>query len=55
MIASSVKAEVVKANQRAENDTGGPSASGLLTARIQRAEARSNMPGSPVAAACCVW
>jgi small subunit ribosomal protein S15 len=35
MIASSVKAEVVKANQRAENDTGSPEVQvALLTARI---------------------
>ena len=36
MIASSVKAEVVKANQRAENDTGSPEVQvALLTARIE--------------------
>ena len=35
MIASSIKAEVVKANQRAENDTGSPEVQvALLTARI---------------------
>ena len=35
MIASSVKAEVVKANQRAANDTGSPEVQvALLTARI---------------------
>jgi small subunit ribosomal protein S15 len=35
MIAASVKAEVVKANQRAENDTGSPEVQvALLTARI---------------------
>ena len=37
MIASSVKAEVVKANQRAENDTGSPEVQvALLTARIEQ-------------------
>ncbi|ADU98806.1 30s ribosomal subunit protein S15 [Alicycliphilus sp. B1] len=35
MIAASIKAEVVKANQRAENDTGSPEVQvALLTARI---------------------
>ena len=35
MIASSVKAEVVKANQRAENDTGSPEVQvAILTERI---------------------
>ena len=35
MIASSIKAEVVKANARAENDTGSPEVQvALLTARI---------------------
>ena len=37
MIASSVKAEVVKANQRGANDTGSPEVQvALLTARIEQ-------------------
>ena len=46
MIASSVKAEVVKANQRAANDTGSPEVQvALLTARINELMPHFKAPG----------
>jgi hypothetical protein len=57
MIASSIKAEVVKANARAANDTGSPEVQvALLTARINELTphfktARQGPPRSPWPAA----
>ena len=58
MIASSIKAEVVKANARAANDTGSPEVQvALLTARINELMPTSRrMPRTTtVVAACCAW
>jgi ribosomal protein S15 len=58
MIAASIKAEVVKANARAENDTGSPEVQvALLTARINElTPTSSNTPRTTtVVAVCCAW
>jgi hypothetical protein len=59
MIASSIKAEVVKANARGATDTGSPEVQvALLTARINELTPhfKLNMPRITTAvAACCAW
>jgi hypothetical protein len=51
MIASSVKAEVVKSNARSANDTGSPEVQvALLTARINEQEVASAEPLQPAIA-----
>lgn len=58
MIAASIKAEVVKDNARAANDTGSPEVQvALLTARINELTPTSRRtPRTTTAvAACCAW
>ena len=58
MIASSIKAEVVKANARAANDTGSPEVQvALLTARINELTPhfKTHAKTITVAAVCCAW
>lgn len=58
MIAASIKAEVVKANARSQNDTGSPEVQvALLTARINELTPTSNSTPktTTVAVACCAW
>jgi hypothetical protein len=58
MIASSIKAEVVKANARSATDTGSPEVQvALLTARINELTPhfKTHAKTTMVAVVCCAW